>query len=125
MRKVTKNNYRQYYKTYYNIDFGKEYEIHHIDQDRNNNDISNLLLLPSSIHSRFHFCLQAFNNDANNLTKLISPKFDELFKHPGHSYDIDMLNKYTMTLCEIKEWIDYKHLSYRYSYIDNDKTIIL
>lgn len=32
-------NYRKYYKEYYGIDFGSEYDIHHIDFDRSNNDI--------------------------------------------------------------------------------------
>lgn len=31
-----KFDYRQYYKDYYNIDFDVEYEVHHIDFDRNN-----------------------------------------------------------------------------------------
>ncbi len=30
------------------------YDIHHIDGDRNNNDISNLLALPSELHRKYH-----------------------------------------------------------------------
>lgn len=39
-------NYRKYYKDYYGIDFGKEFDIHHIDINRENNEINNLILLP-------------------------------------------------------------------------------
>lgn len=54
-------NYRKYYKDYYGIDFDSNYVIHHIDFDRSNNDINNLILLPSKLHSRYHFLLTGFN----------------------------------------------------------------
>lgn len=54
-------NYRKIYKDHYNIDFNSEYVIHHIDFDRNNNDISNLLLLPKELHRRYHELLQALD----------------------------------------------------------------
>ena len=47
-------NYRKLYKEHYCIEFGPEYAIHHIDGDRENNDISNLILLPESLHKRWH-----------------------------------------------------------------------
>lgn len=47
-------NYRERYKKHYKINFGKEYDIHHIDFDRNNNSISNLLLLPKTLHLKYH-----------------------------------------------------------------------
>lgn len=56
-------NYRKYYKDYYGIDFDSSYVIHHIDFDRSNNDINNLILLPSKLHSRYHFLLTGFNPD--------------------------------------------------------------
>ena len=56
MAKKTKNvkDYRRYYKEYFNIDFGKEFDVHHIDCDRNNNDIKNLLLIPKKLHLTYH-----------------------------------------------------------------------
>lgn len=39
--------YRNYFKNYYKLCFGKDYEVHHIDLNHNNNDISNLMLLPN------------------------------------------------------------------------------
>lgn len=54
-------NYRKIYKDHYNIDFNSDYVIHHIDFDRNNNDISNLLLLPKTLHMRYHELLQALD----------------------------------------------------------------
>lgn len=51
-------DYRKLYKEHYGIDFGSEYVIHHIDENRNNNDISNLILIPSTLHSQFHGVMQ-------------------------------------------------------------------
>lgn len=48
-------DYRKLYKDYYGIDFGDDYVIHHIDRNRENNNIGNLLLLPLSLHQRLHF----------------------------------------------------------------------
>ena len=47
-------DYRALYKQHYHIDFGDEYVVHHIDGDRENNAIGNLVLLPYSLHARYH-----------------------------------------------------------------------
>lgn len=47
-------DYRKKYKDYFKIQFGKEYDIHHIDFNHKNNDIENLLLLPKDLHQRLH-----------------------------------------------------------------------
>ena len=39
-------NYRQMYKQYYGINFGREYHVHHIDCNHENDAIGNLVLLP-------------------------------------------------------------------------------
>lgn len=47
-------DYRKKYKDCFKIQFGKEYDIHHIDFNHENNDIENLLLLPNDLHQRLH-----------------------------------------------------------------------
>ena len=47
-------NYRKAYKQRYRIDFGSDYDIHHIDMNRENNNIQNLILLPKELHQRLH-----------------------------------------------------------------------
>ena len=55
MKDINKlKDYREKYKRYYNIDFGSDFVVHHIDENRQNNDISNLLLLPRELHSKYH-----------------------------------------------------------------------
>ena len=47
-------NYRKLYAEHFNIKIPNHYDIHHIDRDRENNQIDNLLLLPKDLHSRYH-----------------------------------------------------------------------
>lgn len=47
-------DYRKYYKDYYGISFPETMHIHHIDGNRSNNNIENLVLLPSKVHQDYH-----------------------------------------------------------------------
>lgn len=47
-------NYRKIYEQHYGITIPDDFEIHHINKDRTDNRIENLLLLPSRIHQSFH-----------------------------------------------------------------------
>ena len=46
--------YRKFYAAYFGISIPREYDIHHIDFNRENNEISNLILLPRALHQRLH-----------------------------------------------------------------------
>lgn len=47
-------DYRKFYEEQCNIEVPIGYEIHHIDSDRTNNDIRNLVMLPSKLHHDYH-----------------------------------------------------------------------
>ena len=47
-------NYRKLYEDKFGIKIPKNYDIHHIDADRNNNEIENLIMLPSKLHRALH-----------------------------------------------------------------------
>ena len=48
-------DYRKYYSNYYGITWDhKKFDVHHIDGNRENNDIMNLILLPKKVHQRLH-----------------------------------------------------------------------
>lgn len=53
-------NYRKIYEKKCNIKIPKEYEIHHIDFNRENNDILNLVMLPRKLHSDYHKKLEKY-----------------------------------------------------------------
>lgn len=45
---------KKIYEDYFNIKVDDEFVIHHLDGNRNNNDIKNLLMLPSELHGKYH-----------------------------------------------------------------------
>ena len=48
-------NYRRLYEKHYGIKIPPEYDVHHIDFNRENNSISNLIVLPKSLHHKLHW----------------------------------------------------------------------
>ena len=63
-------NYRKLYEKHYGINIPPEYDIHHIDFNRDNNNIGNLILLPNELHRRIHKCFLSNGGiNTNNLFK--------------------------------------------------------
>ena len=96
-------DYRRYYKEYYSIDFGSEYSIHHIDQNRENNDIRNLILLPRKLHSRFHM------NLGLDHYRIYDIRFQMFHYEPRFGQDFEeWLETVTEQYNELSYWIKYK-----------------
>ena len=53
-------NYRRLYEKHYGIKIPPEYIIHHIDGNRGNNAIDNLVLLPKYTHEILHLVCNIF-----------------------------------------------------------------
>lgn len=70
-------NYRKLYEKHYNIKIPKGFDIHHIDGNRQNNNIDNLLLLPRDIHKKYHSAINNMN-------------YVGLIKNKGFNYIIDL-----------------------------------
>ncbi len=47
-------NYRKSTNYIMKLNSGKKYVVHHIDENRANNSIDNLLLLPNVLHGKYH-----------------------------------------------------------------------
>ena len=47
-------NYRRFYQERLGIILDQSYHVHHIDGNRQNNDIKNLVALPKKLHSKYH-----------------------------------------------------------------------
>lgn len=108
-----KFNYRRFYKEYYGIDFDSEYEIHHIDFDKENNDINNLLLLPRKLHRQYHFVLNACG--------AVNGKVNMDFQVYGesHGYNYKMMENLCEIMKEIDQWVLKKeHMDYA-KYVQN------
>lgn len=104
-------DYREKYKRFYNIEFGAEYVVHHIDLDRTNNDISNLLLLPRELHAKYHLILNAISICPQK------PKADgfidvRLSNFSITEYNAKMFELLPETIAECRKWLKWKHENY-------------
>lgn len=110
MKDISKlKNYREKYKRYYGIEFGRDYEIHHIDLNHNNNDIDNLVLLPRELHRKYHFYLNAVRKIKNGESYMCM--FDARV-HGNllntNSYEMNAISNLVSVLNECSYWYDKK-----------------
>ena len=117
MKEISKlKDYRLKYKRYYGIDLGNDYDVHHIDFDRTNNDIKNLLLLPKELHNHYHLLINGLcENGQFNKTGLVDFKLSNPIIT---DYSISLLKHLDECITECKKWINLK----RYKYNGNLKS---
>lgn len=124
MKDISKmKNYREKYKRYYEIDFCSDYVIHHIDENRENNDIKNLLLLPRDLHSKYHTYKEAFLRTVPDGLCLDLEYSSKMLR----DWQLSELSTLVKTLKEIEYWIELKCLADRgypsYSSLDLMKEV--
>lgn len=95
-------DYRKAYRRHYGIEFGPEYHVHHIDGDRKNNDIDNLILLPRTLHKKLHhvqsdvtmaaqYSLSVFNASSCGINHFFFAK--------------EIIENCDATVKEVKDWV--------------------
>lgn len=94
-------NYNKKFKRHYNINFGKEYVIHHIDGNHSNDEISNLLLLPRKLHSKYHILKSVIDN--HPLSTTISGN-----QVNQGNYYLSYYERFIEVLNECNKWHDFK-----------------
>ena len=98
-------NYRQNLFDYYGLSAaGREnLVVHHIDMNRKNRSISNLLLLPNNLHRRYHRVLRQLGCNSEGMidTKVYSNKANQ-FKNPEKA--IRFLKDYLKIREEMEIW---------------------
>lgn len=106
-------NYRKYYAEYYSISFDSSYHIHHIDLNKDNNDISNLILLPSKLHTRYHYILKVINNNNNESKQgLIDFRISSVLFNNYEDTSNKMLIFIPNLILECQYWINLKNNNY-------------
>lgn len=98
-------DYRKKYKDYFKIQFGKEYDIHHIDFNHKNNDIENLLLLPRDLHQRLH---KAKFNYGPFLDKQQMKVFSDIKGQLGCSIVAEVMLEISKIYDELQIWVSMK-----------------
>lgn len=111
---MSKFDYRKFYKGYYRLEFGKEFDIHHIDKDRSNNSINNLILLPKKVHHSYHLGIESLS--------LIEMWGNEMFP-----FDVVHIKKHEEVLVKlynvnriVTPWVLFKKQLDDCFYYDND-----
>lgn len=88
-------DYRKIYADYYCIEWdSKLFEVHHIDRNRENNDVHNLVLLPKKLHKEYHRIISIIQYDFENGADIFNVT----------SFDIYHANEY-IKLFELKNSI--------------------
>lgn len=108
-------DYLKFYEDYFGIRWNRDkYEVHHIDHNRQNNAIENLILLPRKVHRHLHLSL------IGGLTLFQTSKVSELL----HTIELscacgfpdsicDSVRKFLDATNEMKIWGIYKQQEYR------------
>lgn len=108
-------DYKKLYAEAYGITWDADLEIHHIDRNRQNNDISNLILLPGYLHHELHNCLNEafFMSEPETAGDLVERMMERMFNF-GKSYDQEIFLRLSYILSECKRWGLLKCVSYKY-----------
>ena len=108
-------DYKKLYAQTYGITWDADLEIHHIDRNRQNNDISNLILLPGYLHHELHICLNGavFMSEQVTAGDVIERMMERVFNY-GDSYDKQAFLSLLLVLSECKRWEFLKYVSYKY-----------
>lgn len=107
-------DYKKLYAETYGITWDTDMEIHHIDRNRENNDISNLILLPGYLHHELHNCLHeaVFMSEQSSTGDLIERMMMRVFNY-GNSHDQQALIHLSCVLSECKRWGFLKSVLYK------------
>lgn len=105
-------NYRLKYKRHFGIEFDNDFVVHHIDLNRGNNDISNLLLLPKELHAKYHLILNVLSISNGK------PKADgfidvRLSNADMPYYEAELFAQLPKVIAECRKWFLLKRYRYQ------------
>ena len=105
---ASRKDYRAIYKEFYEIEFDSSFVIHHIDFDRTNNDIDNLILLPRGLHSKYHQVIREIQGTPKSENPLIDLKITTDMFYRRFAYE-DLAEVVT----KIGDWVCFRNLRYK------------
>ena len=95
---------RKFYEKQTKAALPKDFEVHHIDSDRKNNDIDNLIALPRATHRGLHHNHPIMGLEKENLIPT--------GVNGGHNtylyFYLDQLDDYMPFLKQVNKWIDFR-----------------
>jgi hypothetical protein len=104
--------YRGFYELHTKLKIPENFIIHHIDFNRQNNTLINLVCVPNKLHIQYHTLIipERFNFNRSVVSVVDG----------GNAYNSfvkDMLDKFLPVLEEMNKWADFKY--YLLGYIPN------
>lgn len=102
-------DYRAFYQDITGEMIPLNFDVHHLDLDRSNNDISNLVAIPKPIHEKYHTLLNATSLAVSDLSfEEAIPKFSGKGGEGFFAYRVQRLQDYLAVYLEVQEWIIYR-----------------
>lgn len=98
-------NYRKFYFEQVGKTYDSSYAIHHINFNRDDNRIDNLVALPRRLHSKYHFYKQ-LKGDTQHEIDLVCDSYDIVFAESQAEKIIKTYQDFYATLRECAEWVD-------------------
>jgi hypothetical protein len=103
-RKDTIERYKQYYSKHFFVDIDNDkFHVHHIDFDRENNDMGNLLVLPAALHRRYHAVLAEIDKNEAYVPYAICTN-----RVTSESFNYALLCEYMEVYAKCEEWMGRK-----------------
>jgi hypothetical protein len=97
-------DYRRIYEERLGISLPLEFEVHHIDMNRDNNEIENLVALPKHVHQEYHRLIPMIENKQFNFTILGT-------SDSGNKHNLFFFNnsvEFIKVYEDCSYWIDYR-----------------
>lgn len=106
-------DYKKVYAERFGISWDNDLEIHHIDRNRENNEISNLILLPRELHSELHKWLNEIRNYEGASGKDVLTLMQEQVLNIGNTFVADSIEGLANVLSKCMRWGFLKSVGYR------------
>ena len=92
-------DYRKIYADYFGIKWDRKiFEVHHLDRNRENNDINNLVLLPKKLHKEYHKIISIIQYDFENGADIFNVSNFDIY-HANEYIQLFKLKNLIATLC--------------------------
>lgn len=104
-------NYRKFYEKQTGKKIPKDFDVHHIDFNRENNDIMNLVAIPKELHRNYHkslYDIQGKMQYTIDFTITTHP-FTSLCNNHSHTKEWNDLTTVFHATTKIRNWTDYRN----------------
>ena len=109
--KKSKFNYRKFYEKQTNKKVPKDFDVHHIDLNRENNDIVNLVAIPKELHQKYHTSLYDIQGKKEYTVNFTIQKNPFVLLYNNHKYlkEWEDLTAVFNATTEVRNWADYRN----------------